>query len=43
MHGFSDLEGAEEIAPGTRIFQGGAEGGCQGVISFAKEGRIIEA
>ena len=26
MHGFSDLEGAEEIAPGTRIYRGGAHG-----------------
>ena len=23
VHGFSDLEGAEEIAPGTRIYKGG--------------------
>ena len=25
VHGFSDLMGAEEIAPGTRIYKGGWE------------------
>eukprot|EP00913_Durusdinium_trenchii_P003209 g2967.t1 len=33
VHGFSDLEGAEEIAPGTRIFQGGEEAAIEAILA----------
>ncbi|CAJ1347898.1 unnamed protein product [Effrenium voratum] len=32
VHGFSDIEGAEEIAPGTRIYRGGVEAAIEGII-----------
>jgi Uncharacterized ACR, COG1678. len=32
LHGISDLEGAEEIAPGTRIYRGGLDAAIAGVL-----------
>mmetsp|Transcript_1698 Transcript_1698/g.2238 ORF Transcript_1698/g.2238 Transcript_1698/m.2238 type:complete len:487 (-) Transcript_1698:689-2149(-) len=32
MHGFVELEGAEEIAPGTKIYRGGIDAAIDGVI-----------
>jgi len=33
LHGFSELEGARELAPGTRIFEGGAEAAIDGILA----------
>mmetsp|Transcript_627 Transcript_627/g.1010 ORF Transcript_627/g.1010 Transcript_627/m.1010 type:complete len:472 (+) Transcript_627:42-1457(+) len=33
IHGFEDLEGAEEIAPGTKIYKGGINAAIDGIMS----------
>ena len=33
IHGFGDLEGAQEIAPGTKVYRGGVDAAIDGVVS----------
>ncbi len=33
LHGYGDIEGAEEIAPGTKVYKGGIDGAIEGILS----------
>ena len=33
VHGYGEIEGAEEIAPGTKVYRGGIDGAIEGILS----------
>merc|ERR1711920_868847 len=33
IHGYGEIEGAEEIAPGTKLYKGGIDGAIEGILS----------